>query len=70
MSEELKPCPMCGGEAREFHGVNGIGNSVECLSCGVSISKPNIDDAIKAWNRRADHIVDATAMIQAAQKEI
>lgn len=59
---ELKPCPFCGGEGhiiktdfgngyqKYYHGV--------CLDCGmetknyVHITK---EEAIEAWNRRADN---------------
>ena len=56
MSEQLKPCPFCGGaDIRPFD------NSVVCNSC--SASGPDLghcvgaecrNDAIAAWNRRAE----------------
>jgi len=38
MSEELKPCPFCGGEASRSTGENGDGTPwkyVECLDCAA-----------------------------------
>lgn len=46
MSDQLKPCPFCGGDAFEFAGVVG------CDRCGASVSAFSKDEAIKAWNRR------------------
>lgn len=63
MSEELKPCPFCGGEAKMHaafaHGVaSRVGVYVECGSCGAW-SKTQWGDgaqgkAADAWNRRAE----------------
>ena len=56
MSEELKPCPFCGGEARECltHLPAGWFDSIECTKCGASTDGyPPPNDAIAAWNTRA-----------------
>lgn len=63
MSEELKPCPFCGGKAR-MHvafasgGDHSVGVYVECLECR-SCSETKWGDgaqekAADAWNRRAE----------------
>lgn len=54
-TEEPKPCPFCGGEAKvvstihkgcEYH-------HVECTKChGSSIGAILVDESIDAWNRR------------------
>lgn len=54
MSNKLKPCPFCGGEAeieRQYHG----GYVVYCQNenCGCAIFG-NRDEVLKAWNTRAD----------------
>lgn len=50
-SEDLKPCPFCGGEA-VVHTL-GTGYIVECLECDVSTVCENTKaEAISAWNRR------------------
>lgn len=69
MSEELKPCPFCGGEAPMESGRYQMDDvmysfaHVECLSCGACGSgfteaeKPveSVEAlAADAWNRRAD----------------
>ena len=68
MTEELKPCPFCGGpaelkDARKFLVVSRQSYitpySVSCENkqCGVKPHTPFVDseqEAITAWNRRAD----------------
>ena len=58
---KLKPCPFCGGEARiiehEFTGAdNTYGIKCKCGTQGFQFWE-SIDDAIKAWNRRAQDVV-------------
>lgn len=63
MSEELKPCPFCGGEAR-MHvafasgGDHSVGVYVECLECrswsGTKWGDGAQEKAAEAWNRRAN----------------
>ena len=49
MTEKLKPCPFCGGEAK----INKREYSIECTRCsaymGYFYTK---QEAIEAWNRR------------------
>ena len=58
MSENLKPCPFCGGEAdcNDTGICDKDGNSlwwVECLWCGISTNGHScIQEAMKTWNRR------------------
>ena len=40
MSEKLKPCPFCGGEAKLLH--VGAGRIVKCGECGARIME--VDD--------------------------
>lgn len=49
MSEELKPCPFCGGEAKLLH--VGAGRIVKCGGCGASTSFA-AENPAKEWNRR------------------
>lgn len=68
---ELKPCPFCGCKAiiteipphkHEFAtfmpDYEGSA-TVECCLCGAALIKTTKDEAIKAWNRRANN-EDAT----------
>lgn len=65
MTDKLKPCPFCGGEAImytiEAHGHAiatfmpdyGGGTFIECTECTCAIAEESEDTAIEAWNRRA-----------------
>ena len=50
MTDKLKPCPFCGGEADTIwrHGYW----SVLCYKCHAETSGFHEEDAVKAWNRR------------------
>lgn len=63
MSEELKPCPFCGGKAVieviELHRhiickmpVYKGGAFIECTECGCAISGETETEATEKWNRR------------------
>jgi Lar family restriction alleviation protein len=54
MTDELKPCPLCGGEAvyESTQHKHGIVHSVYCEECGIEIARLNKQGAIEAWNRR------------------
>ncbi len=62
MSEELKPCPFCGGEAKAFYCEESGTYDVQCQSCGAvpyignrrSGSLRSMEDVVAAWNRRAE----------------
>lgn len=55
MSEHLKPCPFCGGEAKPvFRGsVNYVvcSNEEECW-CGMTCPVTTPEEAARIWNRR------------------
>ena len=59
MSEKLKPCPFCGGEA-ELGGVikpilNEHRYQIACNYCGgQTLFFQSVEEAIKAWNTRAE----------------
>lgn len=48
----LKPCPCCGGAAKEVDRVNA--NTVTCQSCGLTVkqSAMGMGDAADRWNTR------------------
>jgi len=59
LADKLKPCPFCGGEGCvQEHVFKGLTNTygVVCLDCGAEIRQfyRTEEEAIKAWNRRAD----------------
>lgn len=65
MSEELKPCPFCGGSEIKFSG-SQVGSQFECQACLTNGPFVHIDDweiAAKAWNRRTE----STALTAAQQ---
>ena len=53
MSEQLKPCPFCGG-IPQLHAISfGDRWFVDCLKClGRGTETYLRDDAISAWNKR------------------
>lgn len=66
MSEELKPCPFCGGKAVKYVN-NGV--CVKCVDCGISTitlcdmqriesDKGTIERVIEMWNRRTNNEID------------
>lgn len=58
MSNELKPCPFCRGEAEyrcAKYARTPFKHSVVCLDCFASIPpKDSKHEAINAWNTRAE----------------
>ena len=53
--DELKACPFCGGEAKIYLGCNYRVAYVVCLNCRIEGRPMNsADDAITAWNKRAE----------------
>ena len=56
MTERLKPCPFCDGEAEAHDDTS----SVECKACGIGTGvRDNAKEAIAAWNRRTEHRQEA-----------
>ena len=53
MSDDLKPCPFCGGEAEWKSGGPGCA-WVSCKKCPAETGDGSIPRIIAAWNRRAD----------------
>lgn len=58
MSDELTPCPFCGGEAKiqEYNGgFAAVGCSTgRCYMHPHAFGFPSAEDAIQKWNRRAE----------------
>lgn len=61
MSDELKPCPFCGGEARAFYSEEGGTFDVQCQQCGAipfigsrTSEIRTLDGVIAAWNARTE----------------
>ena len=56
MAEMLKPCPFCGGDAKEFTGEDAAPHrwTVECDSCGAHVGSDTRHKARAKWNRRAE----------------
>ena len=67
MSSELRPCPFCGGEGCVICGSSfefGFPSyAVECEKCGtVGIVKASEQEAIEAWNTRAERTCEGCAI--------
>ena len=57
MSDSIRPCPFCGGEARLFFAEEAGFWDVQCQSCGAQPFLRRKDhEAIEAWNRRAGDV--------------
>ena len=64
MTDKLKHCPFCGGEAELFE-IKGVGNDMLAYMVGCTESnceirpsvqkEPDKEGTIKLWNRRADN---------------
>lgn len=55
MTNELKPCPFCGSEAKLFTARGKCNQIVRCLECNVSPGyRQTKKEAIEAWNTRAE----------------
>ena len=59
VSEELQPCPFCGGEARKRNVEHTLlGDTywgITCINCNCGTAGYlNYNNAVKAWNRRAN----------------
>lgn len=52
MSDELLPCPFCGGTEQKVKSSGRWGWFVSCKCCAVGPSAGSRDEAIDAWNRR------------------
>lgn len=62
----LKPCPWCGKDAEIIENIGGwnvICNYAYCKVSPLRNEHPTLQQALEAWNRRADHIADATKMV-------
>ena len=65
MTDELKPCPFCGGHARMNIVMDSVG--VSCRLCGASLIDETREDAIAAWNARPGDAARETAITEAIQ---
>ena len=55
MTDKLKPCPFCGGEARRYYGHMDC-YGITCKKCSAKIyGYANKASAARAWNRRANN---------------
>ena len=53
---ELKPCPFCGGEAHleQYQDAPEYFAIVRCSQCDIKAVKDTDEEAIEAWNTRAE----------------
>lgn len=69
MTDELKPCPFCGGKT-SFSTAKAVGYTfyvAECIACKALLSKLSKGELLTAWNRRDySHIEVTDAMVEAA----
>lgn len=78
MTEELKPCPFCGGEDAFVEQSTFASSYVICNNCMArgpdstqdsdDEDEPGRDAAITAWNTRLSHSAEKQALIEALEK--
>ena len=63
MTEKLKPCPFCGGEAQIFHtpellAMKETGYHAVCLNCGATLPEEKMPFiAMQEWNTRVGNLL-------------
>lgn len=69
MSEELKPCPFCGGDGKLYD--SGCVRTVICQDCGASTfdAEQSVEAAREEWNRRATDAELAALRARVAELE-
>lgn len=81
MSEKLKPCPFCGGNASIYEVSNDeenfVGYMVSCDDCDCGTTVFNVRDiAVQSWNKRIAHehekemLQIITALVEARHDEL
>ena len=55
-TDELKPCPFCGGKAKiERYTIKPYAACTEC-GCSMPDRHQTVEQAIEAWNRRTTKV--------------
>ncbi len=54
LTEELQPCPFCGGRALVGDCAGVVSVSCQDDLCGCEIVADTIEESIAKWNRRAE----------------
>ena len=69
-TEKLKPCPLCGGNAKVEHGLTGTPR-VYCTKCRCNTGGyPTEAEAIKTWNTRTPEQVIAATLGSEREKAL
>lgn len=66
MTEKLKPCPFCGGEAKAITPTSGSAPYVLCVRChagGPVSSSSTMPEAITAWNTRPSVVFEGFKLV-------
>lgn len=70
MSEELKPCPLCGGEVRIYRRTDGQVDGIVCDECLLTLEAVDVcpewhtlDELVLRWNARAERTCRMTHVL-------
>lgn len=69
MTQELKPCPFCGGRPMMMENEDGD-TQIFCESCFCGVQRKNDEKAITAWNRRTDDQQERIRQLEAERDSL
>lgn len=75
VTEQYKPCPLCGGNPEfEYNNNDEGGGVVKCQGCGIEVGSAHVIFAEEEWNevmgKASDRMAKATALIDRLEGEM
>ena len=75
MTEKLKPCPFCGGEAKRFakrRPDSYIGWYVRCSKCSSLMTpylRKTLKEAVELWNENVERLIRVAQIVTQTQEQ-